>query len=158
MCACVRYVYRVAQPMGGSPIGRKLVCFFVLPPLEARSTPSPHLWNTWLLPRDLLCVSEPVYARATCVAATICGPTGTSFTDPFSGPRRSLDMCKVPLSRGGEGGKREREKSREPPFFLLSYLQIVLFSRRYVRRRIKCFPFPLTNVYKLFTFFGTILT
>jgi len=45
------YVYRVAAPLEGSPIGRKLVYFFVVPPRGAPhhltfETPGYYRWNT----------------------------------------------------------------------------------------------------------------
>lgn len=88
-------MYRVAAPLEGSPIGRKLVYFFVVPPRGAPhrltfETPGYYRWNA-------LYMCAPPYAT---------GPTETSYVDPFSGPVDPYTCARYPRKRGGreEGG------------------------------------------------------
>lgn len=84
-------VYRVAAPLEGSPIGRKLVYFFVVPPRGAPhrltfETPGYYRWNTLYM-----CVRHHMRPA----------PPRLSYVDPFSGPVDPHTCARYPRKRGG---------------------------------------------------------
>lgn len=65
---------------------------FLLCRLEERGAPYSLTFETPGYYRWMFYMCAPPYAT---------GPTETSYADPFSGPRGSLDMCKVLQGEGG---------------------------------------------------------
>lgn len=113
-------VYRVAAPLEGSPIGRKLVYFFVVPPRGAPhrltfETPGYYRWNAF----TCVCARAPPYAT---------GPTETSYVDPFSGPVDPYTCARYPRKREGREASRGLHTSRIEVTTELVASPIVKFS------------------------------